>query len=46
MYASNTTNTDLQWDVLTIRRPGLSRDLPAGKEALIVGGEFVDTHLR
>jgi glyoxylase-like metal-dependent hydrolase (beta-lactamase superfamily II) len=29
------TNTDLDWDVLTIRRPGLSRDLPAGKEELM-----------
>src|SRR5713101_6205805 len=28
-------NTDLQWDVLTIRRPGLTRDLPAGKEELM-----------
>jgi glyoxylase-like metal-dependent hydrolase (beta-lactamase superfamily II) len=25
----------LQWDVLTIRRPGLTRDLPAGKEELM-----------
>src|ERR1700738_2514103 len=29
------THIDLQWDVLTIKRPGLSRDLPAGKEALM-----------
>jgi glyoxylase-like metal-dependent hydrolase (beta-lactamase superfamily II) len=29
------TNADLHWDVLTIRRPGLSRDLPAGKEELM-----------
>src|SRR5258707_676296 len=35
MCAANTTNTDLQWDVLTIKRPGLSRDLPAGKEELM-----------
>src|SRR6201993_5633510 len=27
--------TDLQWNVLTIKRPGLTRDLPAGKEALM-----------
>src|ERR1700739_2871526 len=27
--------TDLQWNVLTIKRPGLSRDLPAGKEKLM-----------
>jgi glyoxylase-like metal-dependent hydrolase (beta-lactamase superfamily II) len=25
----------LKWDVLTIKRPGLSRDLPAGNEALM-----------
>jgi glyoxylase-like metal-dependent hydrolase (beta-lactamase superfamily II) len=25
----------LQWDVLTIKRPGLTRDLPAGKEGLM-----------
>src|SRR3979490_1046595 len=35
MWAANTTTTDLQWDVLTIKRPGLTRDLPAGKEALM-----------
>ena len=35
MWAANTTNTALQWDVLTIKRPGLSRDLPAGKEELM-----------
>src|SRR6267143_2016368 len=29
------TNTDLHWKVLTIKRPGLSRDLPAGKEELM-----------
>jgi glyoxylase-like metal-dependent hydrolase (beta-lactamase superfamily II) len=29
-----TTDTDLHWDVLTIRRPGLSRDLPPGREEL------------
>ena len=29
------TNTELQWDVLTIKRPGLTRDLPAGKEELM-----------
>ena len=32
MWAANTSNTALQWDVLTIKRPGLTRDLPAGKE--------------
>src|SRR5258707_11370752 len=35
MCAANTTNTALQWDVLTIKRPGLTRDLPAGKEELM-----------
>ena len=35
MWAANTANTALQWDVLTIKRPGLSRDMPAGKEALM-----------
>src|SRR6202163_994222 len=35
MCAANTTNIALQWDVLTIKRPGLSRDLPAGKEGLM-----------
>src|SRR2546429_4451678 len=35
MWAASTTNTALQWDVLTIKRPGLSRDLPAGKEGLV-----------
>jgi glyoxylase-like metal-dependent hydrolase (beta-lactamase superfamily II) len=34
MCAAKTTSTDLQWEVLTIRRPGLTRDLPAGKEEL------------
>ena len=34
MTALDTTNTDLRWDVLTVKRPGLSRDLPAGKEEL------------
>ena len=29
------TTGDLQWDVLTIKRPGLTRDLPAGKEELM-----------
>ncbi|MDR6289738.1 MULTISPECIES: MBL fold metallo-hydrolase [Inquilinus] len=29
-----TTDTGLHWDVLTIRRPGLSRDLPPGREEL------------
>src|SRR6201997_3698495 len=35
MCAANTTNADLQWDVLTIKRPGLTRDLPVGKEELM-----------
>jgi glyoxylase-like metal-dependent hydrolase (beta-lactamase superfamily II) len=35
MCAANTPNNNLQWDVLTIKRPGLTRDLPAGKEELM-----------
>ena len=35
MCAASTVSTDLQWDVLTIKRPGLTRDLPAGKEELM-----------
>src|SRR5271155_3630931 len=37
MTMTETTSTDktLEWDVLTIKRPGLVRDLPAGKEALM-----------
>jgi glyoxylase-like metal-dependent hydrolase (beta-lactamase superfamily II) len=35
MCAANTASADLQWDVLALKRPGLSRDLPAGKEALM-----------
>jgi glyoxylase-like metal-dependent hydrolase (beta-lactamase superfamily II) len=34
MTATATTNTDLRWDVLTAKRPGLTRDLPPGKEEL------------
>jgi glyoxylase-like metal-dependent hydrolase (beta-lactamase superfamily II) len=29
------TNTDLRWDVLTVKRPGLTRELPPGKEELM-----------
>jgi glyoxylase-like metal-dependent hydrolase (beta-lactamase superfamily II) len=29
------TGNDLQWEVLTIKRPGLTRDLPPGKEDLM-----------
>jgi glyoxylase-like metal-dependent hydrolase (beta-lactamase superfamily II) len=29
------TNTDLRWDVLTVKRPGLTRELPPGKEDLM-----------
>ncbi len=32
---ADTTHNNLQWNVLTIKRPGLSRDLPAGKEELM-----------
>jgi glyoxylase-like metal-dependent hydrolase (beta-lactamase superfamily II) len=35
MNAIHTTNTDLHWKVLTIKRPGLVRDLPPGKEELM-----------
>ena len=35
MNAIDTTKTDLQWNVLTIKRPGLVRDLPPGKEELM-----------
>ena len=35
MTAIDTTSKTLQWDVLTIKRPGLSRDLPPGKEELM-----------
>src|SRR3979411_1990546 len=37
MNAIDTTKTDLQWNVLTIKRPGLARDLPPGKEELMWG---------
>src|SRR5580693_2805083 len=35
MNAIDTTKTDLQWKVLTIKRPGLTRDLPPGREELM-----------
>ena len=35
MTAIGTTDTGLQWDVLTIKRPGLTRELPPGKEQLM-----------
>jgi glyoxylase-like metal-dependent hydrolase (beta-lactamase superfamily II) len=35
MRAAETMSTDLHWDVLTIKRPGLSRDLPAGDPELM-----------
>jgi glyoxylase-like metal-dependent hydrolase (beta-lactamase superfamily II) len=35
MTAIAETDTDLRWDVLTIKRPGLTRDLPPGKEDLM-----------
>jgi len=43
---STLRKTDLQWNVLTIRPPWPRSRLPPGKEELMVGGEFVDTHLR
>ncbi len=35
MPSPDTATRGLTWDVLTIRRPGLSRDLPPGQEALM-----------
>ncbi len=35
MGTGDTTSNNLQWDVLAIKRPGLSRDLPPGKEELM-----------
>ena len=35
MSAAAATGNDLQWGVLTIKRPGLTRDLPSGKEDLM-----------
>jgi glyoxylase-like metal-dependent hydrolase (beta-lactamase superfamily II) len=35
MTAIAITNTDLRWDVLTVKRPGLNRDLPPGREELM-----------
>src|ERR1700755_488526 len=35
MSAAAAACNDLQWDVLTIKRPGLARDLPPGKENLM-----------
>jgi glyoxylase-like metal-dependent hydrolase (beta-lactamase superfamily II) len=35
MSAAAATGNDLQWDVLTVKRPGLTRDLPPGKEDLM-----------
>src|ERR1700730_14557849 len=34
MSSIETADSGLRWDVLAIKHPGLSRDLPAGKEAL------------
>src|SRR6185295_20385873 len=35
MTAIETADASLSWDVLSIRRPGLTRDLPAGREELM-----------
>lgn len=35
MTATGVAKAGLNWDVLTIKRPGLSRDLPPGKEELM-----------
>ncbi len=34
MTSAKPQNSGLQWDVLTVKRPGLYRDLPPGKEDL------------
>ena len=34
MTAPAIANTDLRWDVLTVKRPGLTRDLPPGNDEL------------
>ncbi len=34
MNSTNASSAALKWDVFTIKRPGLSRDLPPGKEEL------------
>jgi glyoxylase-like metal-dependent hydrolase (beta-lactamase superfamily II) len=35
MTAIAMTKADLRWEVLTVKRPGLARDLPPGKEELM-----------
>jgi glyoxylase-like metal-dependent hydrolase (beta-lactamase superfamily II) len=35
MTAIAVTSANLHWDVLTVKRPGLTRDLPPGKEELM-----------
>jgi glyoxylase-like metal-dependent hydrolase (beta-lactamase superfamily II) len=35
MIARTKTDTDLRWEVLTTKRPGLTRDLPPGREELM-----------
>src|ERR1700744_3909160 len=35
MTRINTNDGSLKWDIFTSKRPGLSRDLPPGKEALM-----------
>ena len=35
MNSKDTKGQSLQWDVFTSKRPGLSRDLPPGKEDLM-----------
>jgi hypothetical protein len=32
MNTIDITKTDLQWNVFTIKRPGVVRDLPTGKD--------------
>src|ERR1700755_1766997 len=35
MTVKESADASLSWDLLTIRRPGLTRDLPPGKEKLM-----------
>jgi hypothetical protein len=46
MTTIGTTGTDLHWDVLTIKRPGLTREFATRQGRTDVGGEFIDAYLR
>jgi hypothetical protein len=45
MNAIATTNTDLHWNVLTIKRPGLVRDFNRLNEATVNARELYDAML-